>query len=173
MSLKCRYYENDKVNIRFEFECFPGIIFKPKHFKSHAYKYQYDEALQWANKSGGEWNKTGIFLTAYIDSLWKGMPDNQRNTIFPKVHIMWTAVDGTTDDSIPSWMDIAAGYEPLVKQYGLSDGVGLCWFLGNENDISVFFDIVQEEQNDNSNSPQNSDGMIIHIVCPHCGKRIF
>jgi len=37
--------------------------------------------------------------------------------IYPKVGIMWTSLDGSTDDSIPSWIDTIAGYRPIVKEY--------------------------------------------------------
>lgn len=168
MSIKCKYFENDKENVRFEFDCYPDLLFKPKHFKSHAYKYQYDDVLAWANQSGSQWNKTGIFLTAYIDSLWKGMPDSQRNTIFPKVHLMWMAVDGSKDDSIPSWIDPAAGYLPLIKQI---NSAGDCWFLGDQNDVSVFFSVVNEDEQEPE--PNTTLPMTIHLTCPHCGKKIF
>lgn len=175
MSIKCNYYENDKVNVRFTFDLFPSTIYKPKHFKSHSYQYSYDDTLSWANKSLNLWNKTGIFLTANVKSLWAGMPDKQRNTIFPKVQLMWTEVNGTTDDSIPSWIDIAAGYMPLIKQYKYKNGVGYCWFyLETEADIGTYFDFVEEETDPTkpitgSSSPETLP--IIHL-CPHCGGKI-
>lgn len=172
-SIKCEYYENDKINVRFTFEAFPDVVFKPKHFKSHAYKYSYDDALSWANQSAQSWSKTGIFLTAYVKSLWGGMPDSQRNTIFPKVHLMWTETNGTVDDSVPSWINESAGYLPLIKQYKYSNGIGHCWFLGSKEDVEKYFDIVDDKYPESPTMKGETGGLTLHLVCPHCGEQIF
>ncbi len=164
MTLTCKYFENDKVDVQFTFDCYPDRIFKPKQFRNHSHQYQYDEVLEWANQYAG----TAIFFTAYIDSLWKGMPDSQRNTLFPKMHLMWTSLDNSTNDSIPEWIDTAAGYMPLIKRINATD----CLFFGTENDILKYFTEVTEELIPDVDDG-NSQHIIHHVYCPHCGKKIF
>lgn len=112
--LEGTYTEISQSDALFEFN---GIQYNPKHFFHNGKKTGFtDELLKFANDSAEKWHNAGLLLTAYIPSCWGGMTDAQRNMIYPKLGIMWTSLDGSTDESIPSWIDTAAGYRPIVKQ---------------------------------------------------------
>lgn len=108
------YKEIDQSSALFTFN---GIQYKPKHFFHHGKKTGFTkELLDFANNSYNKWDSSGLLLTANINTCWHSLTDEQKNMIYPKVGIMWYSLDGSTDDSIPSWIDTIAGYRPIVKQ---------------------------------------------------------
>jgi hypothetical protein len=138
--------------------------YKPKHFFNHGKKTGFTkELLDFANESYEKWGSSGLLLTANIDTLWTGMTDRQKGMIYPKVGLMWYSLDGSADGSIPDWIDTIAGYRPVVKQISPTKVI-----LLNEESLSYYFSeytpVVE---------PEEISGTIIHVICPHCGKKIF
>lgn len=139
---------------------FGGVQYTPKHFFNQGKKTGFTkDLLDFSNDSYGKWNSSGLLLTAYIDTCWKGMTDAQKNMIYPKVGLMWYSLDGSADDSVPSWIDPAAGYRPVVKQLSPTKVL----LLKDESLSYYFTEYVGEPLT----------GTTIHLVCPHCGKKIF
>jgi hypothetical protein len=81
------------------------------------------------------------------------------------------SLDGSTDDSIPEWINIAAGYLPLIKRLSGYD----CLFFGIENDISKYFTEVTDSEEIPGTVLETDvvSDITMHIFCPHCGKKIF
>ena len=153
----------DEYSVIFTFH---GIQYKPKHFFNHGKKTGFTkDLLDFSNDSAGKWGSSGLLLTAYIDTCWKGMTDAQKNMIYPKVGLMWYSLDGSTDGSIPEWIDTIAGYRPVVKQISPTKVL-----LLNEESLSYYF---TEYVGEPIPELEISTGMTIHIICPHCGKKIF
>jgi len=145
---------------------FNGVYYAPIHFFHHGMKTGFTkELLEFANNSYEKWGSSGLLLTANIDTLWKELTDQQKGMIYPKVGIMWTSLDGSTDDSIPSWMDTIAGYRPVIKQISPTK-----IFLLKEESLSYYF---TEYVGEPILEPSTPMGTAIHIYCPHCGKKIF
>ena len=145
---------------------FNGKQYKPKHFFNHGKKTGFTkELLDFANESYEKWGNSGLLLTAYIDTLWKGMTAVQRGMIYPKVGLMWYSLDGSIDDSVPSWIDTIAGYRPVIKQISPTKVL-----LLKEESLSYYFaeyiPTIEPE-------PKILTSMTISIICPHCGKKIF
>ena len=144
---------------------FNGIQYEPKHFFHHGKKTGFtDELLKFANDSATKWNYAGLLLTANIPNCWRGMTEAQKGMIYPKLGIMWTSIDDSTDDSIPSWIDTIAGYRPIVKQITSTKVI-----LLKDESLSYYF---TEYASDPVPEPVQT-GITIHIYCPHCGKKIF
>jgi len=153
----------DEFNAVFTFS---GIQYKPKHFFNHGKKTGFTkELLDFANESYEKWGSSGLFLTAHIDTCWKGLTALQRGMIYPKVGLMWYSLDGSTDGSIPDWIDTIAGYRPVAKQISPTKVL-----LLNEESLSYYF---TEYVGEPVPEQEISTGMTIHIICPHCGKKIF
>jgi len=143
---------------------FNGIQYKPKHFFNHGKKTGFTKALlDFANESYENLGSSGLLLTANIDTCWNALTDAQKSMIYPKVGLMWYSLDGSTDGSIPEWIDTIAGYRPVVKQISPTKVI-----LLNEESLSYYFTectpIVE---------PEEISGTIIHLICQHCGKKIF
>ncbi|MFA5150984.1 MAG: hypothetical protein WC554_00345 [Clostridia bacterium] len=150
---------------------FSGIQYKPKHFFNHGKKTGFTkELLDFSNDSAGKWGSSGLLLTAYIDTCWKGMTDAQKNMIYPKVGLIWYSLDGSTDGSIPEWIDTSAGYRPVVKQISPTKVI-----LLNDESLSYYFTEYTESEEIPGTVLETDimNDMTIHIICPHCGKKIF
>jgi hypothetical protein len=98
------------------------------------------------------------------------MTDAQKNMIYPKVGLMWYSLDGSTDGSIPEWIDTSAGYRPVVKQISPTKVI-----LLNDESLSYYFTEYTESEEIPGTVLETDimNDMTIHIICPHCGKKIF
>lgn len=145
---------------------FNEIQYKPKHFFNHGKKTGFTkELLDFANESYEKWGSSGLLLTANIDTCWNALTGTQKSMIYPKIGLMWYSLDGSIDGSIPDWIDTIAGYRPVVKQISPTKVL-----LLNEESLSYYF---TEYAGEPVPEPEISTGMTIHIICPHCGKKIF
>ncbi len=148
---------------------FNGIQYEPKHFFHHGKKTGFtDELLKFANDSATKWNYAGLLLTADIPNCWRGMTEAQKGMIYPKLGIMWTSLD-TFDDSVPSWIDTIAGYRPIVKQITSTKVI-----LLKDEYLDYYFKIAEPEEIPGTVLETDiTNDMTIHLICPHCGKKIF
>lgn len=116
MSINGTVNITDKNNPIFDFG---GRKFKADHFFNHSLKTGFtDDLLKFANDSYDKWRGFGLLHTANTATMWGGMTNAQKNMIFPKVGLWWYSIDGSDDDSVPDWMDNAAGYKPVLKSVG-------------------------------------------------------
>lgn len=171
-----RYFYHDTLGMYWDLAMLHRIKGEDESvFNSHI-DAKNDELKAYPNCQAG-WCATIGMVKSQIENL----PDEWRDRFQSKTHLF--LYDPNFD--IPSYYGVSM---PVVNEMEadfvwVGDEMIYTWLSGDNmnyrfrlvsvDEVDKWLASQTNTNNDNSNSPQNSDGTVIHMVCPHCGKQIF